>query len=604
MRRIYLTILSTLFCIVVTAQNLIQIHDSNENHIFLLKEISRISHEISGKMSISTANQDWNYDVETISRVNIGFNEYGFCQIPSDKLDGWDAGVILSSDYFVLRKINQETNQSYCYIGKLYSSEVGLLFYFNSQNEITCVSSLNGVLNISKDENGNSLMYLIDKDGAISSLDEMSENASNARSLYKQASRSIVGDIFEAITGLDVASTWYGRYNTFRDLISGNWGGAAIGIFSDIAGTLFGNITGPIGGLLVGGCFDRLDNARKDLEDKSVKMLLGDASAEITEIKRTGFKSYSFTVDVKKLETRPYGKVMNKQTDVKVGLFLRETFSTVNRDYNSLTTEFQQISENGKLTFDVNSLNVGSTYYVVPAIIPVYKTYEHKNNTRYGKTKSFIITRPSATIKKVENVKEKSADIICEFTDMWPEVSCGIRLLQDVLSGESSTGPTLTFGGTSANGEQKISASGLTAYTSYSCNAYVQYDGNTDYVGYKGFRTAFPDISGTWTCKETHYDYAGNVSYTTYTIDLNSDGTATINKPGFNYINATWSGGPSISIQANTIATQNLSQGFVWNGNVNNPQNPTKYSGGYTYMWNYNNIGYFQGDGTPIELTR
>ncbi|MBQ0073509.1 MAG: hypothetical protein KBT34_04900 [Prevotella sp.] len=594
MRKIYLLSVFVICSIIVNAQDFIQIDNGKENPIFILNEITSISHEILGEVKVSAENESWNYDISNVNRVSFGLNDSGFFSIPQDALQGWDSGLIFSSGYYFLEKEDKEKELSYYYIGKLYSDKPGLLFYLNRNGEITSISSLNGLINIEKDDMDNSLMYMIDMNGEIISNDEILENANNAKPMLYQ--------IKSAVQGLSILKDWHDRYNTFQSFLHGNWGEGTNGILKDIAGTYVGIVCGPIGGLIVGSCFDTLDKSKKNLEDKGVKLALGSASAEITSVKRTGFKSYEVTVNVSKLETRPYGKVMNKQKDVKVGLFLRESFSTVNRNYYSKTSEFKPVTENGTLTFEVSSLNVGSIYYLVPAIVPCYKTWEYKDNTRYGKTKSFTITKPTAVVKSVKNIKEKSADIVCEFSNIWPEVSCGVRLTIDAFSLDIESAHL--YSGSSTNGEQTINATGLSAYTKYGCNAYVKYDNKEEYEGYKGFTTAFPDISGTWTCKEAQYDYAGNIkSYLTYTIDLNSDGTATINKPGFNYINATWSGGATVNINANTISTQNLSQGFVWKGTVVDSKNPTKYKG-YTYMWNYNNIGSFQSDGNAIELTR
>ena len=51
------------------------------------------------------------------------------------------------------------------------------------------------------------------------------------------------------------------------------------------------------------------------------------------------------------------------------------------------------------------------------------------------------------------------------------------------------------------------------------------------------------------------------------------------------------------------LATQTANSGVEWSGTVDSLMNPTTITGS-KYNWNYNQIGYFQGDSHSIVMTR
>lgn len=132
---------------------------------------------------------------------------------------------------------------------------------------------------------------------------------------------------------------------------------------------------------------------------------------------------------------------------------------------------------------------------------------------------------------------------------------------------------------------------------------------NATYTAY--FDDDLPDLSGTWTCTETHYNSSGEPSYTSYQITLYEDGT--VDCPTYPVISeglppGTWSlyhnGDVNISInQLHQYTNYWHDSGVKWNGHIDNMDNPTTIIG-YRFNWNYNYVGYFEGDHIEMMLTQ
>ncbi len=137
----------------------------------------------------------------------------------------------------------------------------------------------------------------------------------------------------------------------------------------------------------------------------------------------------------------------------------------------------------------------------------------------------------------------------------------------------------------------------------------ITVEGDATYTAY--FEQELPDISGTWICTETHYSSSGEPSYTSYEITLYEDGT--VDCPTYPVISeglspGTWSlghnGGFGISIlQLSYYINYWQESGVKWEGHVDNMNNPTTITG-HRYNWNYNYVGYFEGDHVEMIMTR
>lgn len=214
----------------------------------------------------------------------------------------------------------------------------------------------------------------------------------------------------------------------------------------------------------------------------------------------------------------------------------------------------------------------------------------------YGSEKSFSTPSPSASTGEVVEVTNKSAIVKCSYSNV-EGLSCGVLV--------SNGGNTTKVSTSASEGERDISLSGLKPCTTYTYRAYVEDEGNTYYGENKTFTTNPPDISGTWSCKETHYDNAGNPKYTTYSVTLNENGSVKLSNYD-NLVSGSWgiSCGGGVHINVITLATQSFVGQLIWDGDVDDLENPTKITG-VTYGDNWNTVvGSVRVGGYAFEMTR
>lgn len=214
----------------------------------------------------------------------------------------------------------------------------------------------------------------------------------------------------------------------------------------------------------------------------------------------------------------------------------------------------------------------------------------------YGEDQDFTTSRPAAVTGEASDVTDKSAVIECEFENADADgIWCGV-----CYSGVGSDQRVLTVNGT---GKQTVTLSGLNPATTYSYYASVKY-GDKEFKGEtRTFTTGLPDISGAWNCTVTSYDRLGKPVYNTYTLTLNKDRSVSHSK--VSSVSSSWSLSTNgkVDISIATIATQTQTSGTNWDGQVDDIANPTKITGTVS-NWNYNQIGYFGGDGYEFKMTR
>lgn len=208
----------------------------------------------------------------------------------------------------------------------------------------------------------------------------------------------------------------------------------------------------------------------------------------------------------------------------------------------------------------------------------------------------FTTPKPSAATIGTESVQDKSAVVKCSFSNVPKGAICGV---QYGYGGNSIIETT-----SSSDGEKTVSLTGLKPSTTYSYRAFIQYEGENYYGETKSFTTNLPDISGTWTCVEHHVRTNGSTYDTSYSLTLGADGNVQYSESGKIY-SSSWSfgGDGTVTVSIMDLATQYTNSGKEWKGTVDDIENPTKITGG-TYSWNYNQIGYFQGDSVSFEMTK
>ena len=235
-----------------------------------------------------------------------------------------------------------------------------------------------------------------------------------------------------------------------------------------------------------------------------------------------------------------------------------------------------------------------STTYTYWAYVDYYgETW----NSNTGSFTTLAPPVPSAITGDASDITDKSANVECTFSNVPEGGVCGVEFTWNGGSTKQACG--------SSEGTITISLGGLKPNTTYTYCAYVEANGTTYYGEDKTFTTDLPDISGTWTCTEEYYRFTGAApSYKTYSLTLNSDGGVSCSEYE-NIVSGSWSfrGDGTVTISIMTLATQTANAGVEWSGKVDSMSNPTKITGS-TYNWNFNQIGYFQGDSHSIVMTK
>ena len=217
-------------------------------------------------------------------------------------------------------------------------------------------------------------------------------------------------------------------------------------------------------------------------------------------------------------------------------------------------------------------------------------------NATYGAVRSFHTLSPSVYTGEVFDVSDKSAIVKCRYTNVPEGAKCGVIV--------STDDKTYEVAANNSDGECEIALKGLSPVTTYDYQAYIRIGEKIITGEVKQFTTSVPDISGTWKCTETHYDYGGSPYYSTYDLTLGQDGTVVCSESD-NVVSSSWLlfGNGEVSITITDLATQTANSGKNWNGSVDNLNNPTKIQG-YTYRWNYNQYGAFDGERVEFLMTK
>lgn len=262
----------------------------------------------------------------------------------------------------------------------------------------------------------------------------------------------------------------------------------------------------------------------------------------------------------------------------------------------------QTVTHNGIYTFVESGIKVKTTYTCRPFLIDKNRVSLWKGFigdmvgplVRYGEP-SDVEVQCSVSTGDCLSVTQNSAVVKCSFTNV-SGLECGVCVTSDDEASKFSAG--------NVDGEQEISLSGLKPGTTYNYWAYVNVDGEYYNGEVKSFTTELPDLYGSWTCTETHYNFAGNPYQTTYTVTLNEDGSVLYSESD-NIISSSWSYSKTgeVIINITDLATMTNASGKEWKGQVNNLLSPNTITG-YTQRWNANHIGSFVGDAVEFIMSR
>ena len=465
---------------------------------------------------------------------------------------GVDISIIESGQEVVTEYINCDSYKCVTRLGSDHSQQVGIInLLLNIQGMYDAIIELVGDSGFSKK---GTIMFLANKIDAISNL-------------------------VKALGGPDIFNEDFA-----------NWLGTSMNVvgLAELAG-MYGasGLLGPIGAVF--SSLAGMYSTYLDLYDEHIETYFGNCQAEISNIT---CKENKLSIDVVISGYEPWSN------NIECGVVVEEksNFAPKYTDGASI----KPVTQDGNYLFVEGGIKVNTTYSCRPFVIDKNRTSLWKGFigdavgplVRYGKVKEVEIQCSISTGECV-SVTETSAVVKCSYTNVFG-LECGVCI--------SSVDGTKVFTTNSVDGERDIFLSSLRPATTYNYWAFVNIDGEPLNGQVKSFTTDLPDVTGTWTCKETHYKNNGEEYYETYTVTLHKDGTATTSSSSLeNCKYKSWS-----------RSAIGLSVRFIWssgdmghdlNITFDDPTNPTRGIG-EVHEWTVSAWGISHDRYYDLEMTK
>ena len=312
-----------------------------------------------------------------------------------------------------------------------------------------------------------------------------------------------------------------------------------------------------------------------DLYDQHIEAFYGNCRAEISAITPEKNK---LNIDVNVSGYEPWYNTLECGVVVEKKNLLKPSFS----EGESTRT----ITHNGSYIFVESGIKLNTAYSCRPFVIDKGRASLWKGFigdligplVRYGDVKDIEI-HPSVSTGDCISVEETAAVVKCSYTNVYG-AECGVYVSND--------DETIKFAASSTDGEQEITLSGLRPATTYNYWAYVNVDGEYINGQVKSFTTDLPDVTGTWSCKETRYTANGEY-YNSYTVTLHADGTVTTSLYD-DFYGASWSrSATSLFVRIDIIATLYSNSGYNLSITFDDPSHPNSGKG-YAEQWNYSGM--------------
>ena len=587
---------------------------------FLLSEIDSLSHtedfvSIHGKESIS------NYSTNEIDSIVIKQGNGECYSIPEEQLNGWDEGVYYTdyenedNSFFVVSHTDKEEGTKTVYLDRFGNTDItqSLIMVFSPNSEIQDIF-ISGFQFEAHTFEDYVTFVAYDKQGnTVDCFDVPYEEGANMlQSRIKGQRRAIEHYRIVNIRNFlgKAGKTMWTVGGITLNLQDGKYGD----ILKDyLIGQLAGKFTKAFLKQLT--IAELIDLYLKQLYENNKNWFLGGAGIEITSIKRTSKSTISVEGEISNISTIPKNRIViadgvQGTTQNVVWYGVAEGKSGQPGLYLNDNCSNLAVVSDSHFTRTINvEYQPGQTFYFRPFLIPETKLPDSEGSLgdniknrlasciRYGKIKEYTDILPSCSTGEVVKTTDKSAIVKCYYGGAeW--FNCGVA-----VSGKNGT---MTFSTSNEDGEHEINITGLKAATTYDYWAYINVDGNLVNGEVKSFTTDLPDISGTWNCTEEYYEHSWSTTpkYKTYSISLNSNGSVSCSEYE-EIVSGSWSfrSDGTVSISIMILATQTANSGVEWSGTVDSLMNPTTITGS-KYNWNYNQIGYFQGDSHSIVMTR
>ena len=598
------------FCSISAQTNNFYLTKNAIGKTFFANEIDSITYNDIGDTFVE---QIWSkglaYETKLSSNDTLSVKGSDDIECVSINNDSVLGGFIANTgDFLILLPSNSSSGDLHLAIGNVYNNEA---------KTICDVDSFGIIRHIYTEKNLYSLIYTEDSLIIVGNKDGFKKaHAYEDFSLEKNNVR------LQLMRAGGITSSW--QYKTISllhslfGIINGKGVAARLGMY--LGAKYLDNLEGKewhrlILDLLNLDCIDSLLLLIEQLDAYIDRQTFGNMSIETLDAQNLGRNRYSIGCKINYSTTdylySDYPHSYRITMDIKGGgRHWRETKTDVSSD-NNVTFPLSGLDYNTKYTskprLDFVVYNPKLQEYVT--IAQFLKEcgitgYDLKNlppyTNRYleGEEKSFTTEEPTCTTGLCENVTDKSAMVKCSYHNIPEDAECGVLL--------SWNDGQMTIPASSSEGEQTINIAGLKANTIYNYNAYIKYNDEYYNGNVESFTTNPPDISGTWTCKETHYRFS-NINfpyYTTYTVTLNEDGSVSCSDTS-GIISSSWTfkSNGEVEFEIMDLATQTANSGKKWKGNIDDMDNPQKITG-YTNRWNYNQNGFFNGDAVEFEMTR
>ena len=599
MKYIYTLLFSFLFTIVYGQNETFLLQCKTGDSIINIKTavIDSITFQIEGPdvfQNIWCGSQLYRTEVKDndIVGVSPSLNEYNFI---SDKKKGCSTILTNNGDYCSLLNDSTYANMTLAVMGNLRSS----------QKDYAIVDSVGLIHSISLDDSIYSFIY--GKDSLIVYLNNdwkcnIPYDVFSHRDNMTRASWLTRNPIFNLLNRISQISNYIKEpvKSAISDMLK-----AQIGNNNDWLNLLIETLDG----------IDLLDLLR--FLDKALDSnYFGDAFISTLDPKQNSMCNYDLGcyTTIPSMDTPFYKE--NKHRGVsytfRVGMNLHEDIIGGKNMYQ----ETEALDFN--TWFNFSDLNVGTSYTFEPRLDVEYSISDEAywlsigenpkkigpqkvRKSIYGEEKKFTIGLIECGVGEPQNVTDKSADLECTYSNIPEGAICGVKVVN------TTTKEEMKISNGTTEGTRITKVAGLKPNTDYAYTGYVTYKG-VDYPSWNGggFTTLPPDISGTWTCKETHYKFS-NINfpyYTTYTVTLNEDGSVSCSDTS-GIISSSWTfkSNGEVEFEIMDLATQTANSGKKWKGNIDDMDNPQKITG-YTNRWNYNQNGFFNGDAVEFEMTR
>lgn len=182
MKRYLLGLLLCLIHISSFAQKTVNIHRGNDILMYFTSEIDSIANDSNGSIRFCKDNMHQEYNVNEIDSVSLYGNQNVIYEIPSEYLNDWDEGLVLSNRLCLLNKVDTLETEHLAFINS-FTNEIdkGIAMKYDNEGKIISIESSEISFYFSYDR-GMIIVHSISSDGIIEEY-VYSEQQTSARTL-------------------------------------------------------------------------------------------------------------------------------------------------------------------------------------------------------------------------------------------------------------------------------------------------------------------------------------------------------------------------------------------------------------------------------------